>query len=53
MARAAAGLLHEKGAAVAILDLPASAGAEVAKELGGTLNGSCIRLDAGQRFAPK
>jgi NAD(P)-dependent dehydrogenase (short-subunit alcohol dehydrogenase family) len=38
MARAAAGLLHEKGEAVAILDLPTSAGAEVAKELGGTFH---------------
>ena len=38
MARATADLLHAKGAAVAILDLPTSAGAEVAKELGGTFH---------------
>jgi NAD(P)-dependent dehydrogenase (short-subunit alcohol dehydrogenase family) len=35
MARASAELLVQKGAAVAILDLPTSAGAEVAKGLGG------------------
>jgi len=38
MARASAELLHEKGASIAILDLPTSAGAEVAKELGGTFH---------------
>jgi NAD(P)-dependent dehydrogenase (short-subunit alcohol dehydrogenase family) len=38
MAKAAAQLLHQKGADVAILDLPSSAGAEVAKELGGTFH---------------
>ena len=38
MAKATAELLHEKGADVAILDLPTSAGAEVAKELGGTFH---------------
>lgn len=38
MARPAAGLLHEKGAAVAILDLPTSAGAEIPKELGGAFH---------------
>jgi NAD(P)-dependent dehydrogenase (short-subunit alcohol dehydrogenase family) len=38
MARATAELLREKGADVAILDLPASAGAEVAKGLGGTFH---------------
>ena len=36
MARAAAERLHERGAAVAIIDLPTSAGAEVAKSLGGS-----------------
>jgi NAD(P)-dependent dehydrogenase (short-subunit alcohol dehydrogenase family) len=36
MARASAELLHEKGASVAILDLPSSAGAEVAASLDGT-----------------
>jgi NAD(P)-dependent dehydrogenase (short-subunit alcohol dehydrogenase family) len=35
MARAAATKLKERGASVAIVDLPSSAGAEVAKELGG------------------
>ncbi|HET6917223.1 MAG TPA: SDR family NAD(P)-dependent oxidoreductase [Acidimicrobiales bacterium] len=38
MARASAELLHSKGAAVAILDLPASAGAEVAASLEGTFH---------------
>jgi NAD(P)-dependent dehydrogenase (short-subunit alcohol dehydrogenase family) len=36
MARAAATKLKERGANVAIVDLPTSAGAEVAKELGGS-----------------
>ena len=36
MARAAATRLKERGADIAILDLPTSAGAEVAKELGGS-----------------
>ena len=35
MARAAAELLAERGAEVAIVDLPRSNGAEVAKEIGG------------------
>jgi len=38
MARATAELLHQRGADVAILDLPTSAGAEVAKDLGGTFH---------------
>jgi NAD(P)-dependent dehydrogenase (short-subunit alcohol dehydrogenase family) len=38
MARAAAEQLREKGAAIAILDLPSSAGAEVAAGLGGTFH---------------
>ncbi|HEY1830733.1 MAG TPA: SDR family oxidoreductase [Acidimicrobiales bacterium] len=38
MAKATAELLVRKGASVAILDLPQSAGAEVAKELGGTFH---------------
>jgi NAD(P)-dependent dehydrogenase (short-subunit alcohol dehydrogenase family) len=38
MARASAELLHQKGASIAILDLPTSAGAEVAKGLGGTFH---------------
>src|SRR5579875_708980 len=38
MARASAELLHERGASVAILDLPKSAGAAVAKELDGSFH---------------
>jgi NAD(P)-dependent dehydrogenase (short-subunit alcohol dehydrogenase family) len=38
MAKASAELLHQKGADIAILDLPTSAGAEVAKELDGTFH---------------
>jgi NAD(P)-dependent dehydrogenase (short-subunit alcohol dehydrogenase family) len=38
MAKASAQLLRQKGAEIAILDLPSSAGAEVAKELGGTFH---------------
>jgi NAD(P)-dependent dehydrogenase (short-subunit alcohol dehydrogenase family) len=38
MAKASAELLREKGADIAILDLPTSAGAEVAKELGGSFH---------------
>jgi NAD(P)-dependent dehydrogenase (short-subunit alcohol dehydrogenase family) len=38
MAKASAQLLREKGAEIAVLDLPTSAGAEVAKELGGTFH---------------
>ena len=38
MARAAAEMLHAKGAAIAILDLPQSAGAEVAQQLDGTFH---------------
>ena len=38
MARASAELLRQHGAAVAILDLPGSAGAEVAASLGGTFH---------------
>lgn len=36
MARAAAERLHQRGASIAIIDLATSAGAEVAKELGGS-----------------
>src|SRR5262245_11203603 len=36
MARASAEMLHERGASIAILDLPKSAGAEVAAKLDGT-----------------
>jgi NAD(P)-dependent dehydrogenase (short-subunit alcohol dehydrogenase family) len=38
MARASAEMLRAKGAAIAILDLPTSKGAEVAKDLGGTFH---------------
>jgi NAD(P)-dependent dehydrogenase (short-subunit alcohol dehydrogenase family) len=38
MAKASAEMFRQKGADVAILDLPSSAGAEVAKELGGTFH---------------
>jgi NAD(P)-dependent dehydrogenase (short-subunit alcohol dehydrogenase family) len=38
MARATAEMLHERGAAVAILDLPTSAGAEVAAGLGASFH---------------
>ena len=38
MAKATAQMLHEKGANIAILDLPDSAGAQVAKELDGTFH---------------
>jgi NAD(P)-dependent dehydrogenase (short-subunit alcohol dehydrogenase family) len=38
MARATAEQLHDKGATIAILDLPQSAGADVAKELGGSFH---------------
>jgi len=51
MARATAELLHERGASVAILDLPASAGAEVAKGLDGTFHPVDITDDAGVESA--
>ena len=38
MARASAEMLHAKGASIAILDLPTSKGAEVAKALDGTFH---------------
>ena len=38
MAKATAEMLRQKGADISILDLPSSAGAEVAKELGGTFH---------------
>lgn len=38
MAKASAQMLHERGAQVAILDLPSSAGAQVAAGLGGTFH---------------
>lgn len=38
MAKAAAEMLHDRGAAVAILDLPTSTGADVAAQLGGSFH---------------
>jgi NAD(P)-dependent dehydrogenase (short-subunit alcohol dehydrogenase family) len=38
MAKASAEMLRERGASIAILDLPSSAGGEVAAELGGTFH---------------
>ncbi len=46
MARASAELLHHRGASVAILDLPTSAGAEVAKGLDGTFHPVDVTDDA-------
>jgi NAD(P)-dependent dehydrogenase (short-subunit alcohol dehydrogenase family) len=46
MARASAQLLHERGASIAILDLPASAGGEAATELGGTFHPVDVMDDA-------
>jgi NAD(P)-dependent dehydrogenase (short-subunit alcohol dehydrogenase family) len=46
MAKASAELLHQKGADIAILDLPASAGADVAKDLNGSFHPVDIRDDA-------
>jgi NAD(P)-dependent dehydrogenase (short-subunit alcohol dehydrogenase family) len=51
MARASAELLHERGASVAILDLPKSAGAEAAKELDGTFHPVDITDDAAAEAA--
>lgn len=47
MARASAELLHERGASVAILDLPTSAGAEVASALDGTFHPIDVTDDEG------
>jgi NAD(P)-dependent dehydrogenase (short-subunit alcohol dehydrogenase family) len=51
MARAAAEMLAERGAAVAILDLPSSAGGEVASALGGTFHAVDVTDDAGTEQA--
>jgi NAD(P)-dependent dehydrogenase (short-subunit alcohol dehydrogenase family) len=51
MARAAAEQLHAKGAAVAILDLPSSAGADVATGLGGTFHPVDVTDEAGTEQA--
>jgi NAD(P)-dependent dehydrogenase (short-subunit alcohol dehydrogenase family) len=51
MARATAERLVSRGATVAILDLPSSAGAEVAAELGGTFHPCDVTDDAGVESA--
>jgi len=51
MARATAELLRERGAAVAILDLPTSAGAEVASALDGTFHPVDVTDEAGVESA--
>jgi NAD(P)-dependent dehydrogenase (short-subunit alcohol dehydrogenase family) len=51
MARASAEMLHERGASVAILDLPASAGAEVAKSLDGSFHAVDVMDDMGTELA--
>jgi len=51
MARASAELLHERGASVAILDLPHSAGGAVASQLHGTFHPVDITDDAGVEIA--
>ncbi|MGW0808963.1 SDR family oxidoreductase [Nonomuraea sp. NPDC002799] len=51
MARATAELLREKGAEVAILDLPTSQGAKVAAELGGSFHACDITDAAGVEAA--
>jgi NAD(P)-dependent dehydrogenase (short-subunit alcohol dehydrogenase family) len=47
MAKASAEMLSERGASVAILDLPTSVGAEVAKELGGSFHPIDVTDDDG------
>src|SRR5688500_19165369 len=51
MAKASAELLAERGAAVAILDRPQSAGAEVAAALGGTFHACDVTDAAGTEAA--
>jgi NAD(P)-dependent dehydrogenase (short-subunit alcohol dehydrogenase family) len=51
MARAAAEMLHARGASVAILDLPASDGAEVAKGLDGSFHPVDVTDDEGAELA--
>jgi NAD(P)-dependent dehydrogenase (short-subunit alcohol dehydrogenase family) len=51
MAKASAELLVERGASVAILDLPQSAGAEVAESLGGSFHAVDVMDDAGTEAA--
>src|SRR5690554_4847012 len=51
MARAAAEQLHERGASVAILDLPTSAGAEAAAALDGTFHAVDVMDEVGTEQA--
>jgi NAD(P)-dependent dehydrogenase (short-subunit alcohol dehydrogenase family) len=51
MARATAELLHERGASVAILDLPTSPGAEVASALDGSFHPVDVTDDEGVELA--
>lgn len=51
MARASAEMLHARGAAVAILDLPSSAGADVAKALDGSFHPVDVMDDASTESA--
>ncbi len=51
MARAAAVRLRERGASIAVLDLPTSKGAEAAEELGGTFHPVDVMDDAGTEAA--
>ncbi|HZJ25985.1 MAG TPA: SDR family oxidoreductase [Acidimicrobiia bacterium] len=51
MARATAELLAERGSSIAILDLPTSAGAEVAQALGGTFHPVDVTDDEGAEQA--
>jgi NAD(P)-dependent dehydrogenase (short-subunit alcohol dehydrogenase family) len=51
MAKASAEMLVDRGVAVAILDRPQSAGAEVAKELGGSFHPVDVTDDAGTEAA--
>jgi NAD(P)-dependent dehydrogenase (short-subunit alcohol dehydrogenase family) len=51
MARASAEMLHERGASVAILDLPTSAGQEVAAALGGSFHPLDVTDDDGTEQA--
>src|SRR5690606_3946879 len=51
MAKASAELLKAKGASIAIVDLPTSKGAEVAKELGGSFFDCNVMDDAATEAA--
>jgi NAD(P)-dependent dehydrogenase (short-subunit alcohol dehydrogenase family) len=51
MAKASADLLHSRGASIAILDLPTSAGAEVARDLNGSFHPVNVMDDEGVESA--